>query len=96
MERDFFQRPFRMTFRYGDSEERASNSGTFELPRPRRPDQLHTPPVTQRTHGAYLQEGLSPVVCPNGRIASRGPDVPLVGDAMGAGGGMAIITTRRK
>jgi hypothetical protein len=74
MERDFFQRPFRMQFRYGESEDRASIDGTFEVPRPRRLDQLHTPPATAQQYSNARCEGISPVVKPSGGAARFGPN----------------------
>lgn len=93
MDRDIFQRPFRMTFRFGRSEEEATVQGTFDLPKPKRPDDLCSPQMTTRTHGGYIQEGLSPIAKPNGQLATRGghPDA-LVGDAMGSGAGMTLAS----
>lgn len=80
MERDMFQRPFRFTFRYGETEKRASSCGTFDMPYPRRIDQQRSGPVTQKLYGdSCVRDGLSPIATPGGRLANRTPDAPVVG-----------------
>lgn len=97
MERDMFQRPNRMTFRFGAAEERASICGTFELPTPKF-GQRHSPPVSAQTHGqegySCIREGMSGIDKPNGKAARFTPAPVIVGDALGAGAG-ANTTTKR-
>ena len=88
MKRDFFQRPTRMTHKFGELERINDPLGahTFEPPRPIFPSQLRSPPMELSQYGE--KDTFSPPrsgVCkPNGRIADFGGVTPDIAQAMAA------------
>lgn len=97
MYRNIFQRPFRMTHYFEQGERAAAlDEESFDFPYPKRPDELRSRPVTSRSDGSNIQEGLSPVITPNGRTASRSAEAMRIGDALGSGSGMVLVTRRER
>lgn len=97
MYRNIFQRPFRMTHYFEQGAQAAAlDEEVFDFPHPKRPDERRSRAVTSRTDGSNIQEGLSPVIKPNGKMASRSPDAMRIGDALGSGAGMVLVARRER
>lgn len=74
MNRDWFRRPQRFTFAFGSLEDvQDPIGGTFELPVPRRFDELTSRPLCIQEDGeqrGYWARPKSPISTPGGRMAS--------------------------
>lgn len=85
MKRDIFRRGTRMTHRFGPTEndEPFMPLATFDPGIPLEPKKQHSKPLTMQQHGEYRYTPiLSPIVKPNGTLASLNGPAPDVVDCV--------------